>query len=62
MDPIGSMKSSWILGRTVRSCTTAYACGGMYYGEDLKLKINGKEEPLSHREYGRGSARFLAEQ
>jgi hypothetical protein len=58
LDEIARMEKSWYISTGVRSSETAYAVGGMYYGEDVRLKINGSDVKLSSKDYGRGSAVF----
>jgi Secretion system C-terminal sorting domain len=55
LEEIGSMTESWMLATRVRSSTSNYAIGGMYYGADVNVKINGKKEKLGFSQYGRCS-------
>lgn len=55
LNEIGTSKESWLLGIRVRSSDFNYAIGGMYYGNDVNVEINGKKQKLIFSEYGRCS-------
>jgi hypothetical protein len=55
LSKIGQAEESWLLCTRVRSSKEAYAMGAIYYGSDVQLKINGKNEKLGFADYGRAS-------
>lgn len=55
LDETSKLDTSWMISIRVRSAGGTYAMGSMFWGKNAQVKINGKYQKLSSKDYGRGS-------
>lgn len=55
LDELAKLNKSWITGQRIRSVGDAYALGMLYYGDDIRIQVGGREVKIKNHEHGRGT-------